>query len=225
MGCSTRRTKDFIRILQMVKKIINFIKASINDRMPPPLRSPTVLRPLPSLAHHFRVNLVGCCVQSTIGGRLKPRRILLYSFFARNPMAEKMQRQPPLLSSPCAPPLPNISQRCCQLLVGCCIPPPSRSHRNSSPRCSLYFYFFVAQFTAQTNEQTSSSRVPPGRISSQNPPLTANTIVRLIVASTQRAAATQHRCSAHLSIIQWAPFRRPKQGDQTQRARARTPGA
>ena len=34
-----------------------------------------------SSAHRARVNLVGCCVQSSIGGCLKPRRILLYLFF------------------------------------------------------------------------------------------------------------------------------------------------
>ena len=50
--------------------------------MPPPLRSPTVVHPLPSLAHHFRISLVGCCVQSTNGGPLKPRRISLFHFYA-----------------------------------------------------------------------------------------------------------------------------------------------
>ena len=65
-----------------------------------------------------------------------------------------MQRQPPLLSSPCAPPLPNISQRCGRLLVGCCVSPCSRSHRsNHRP---LYFLFFVAPFATQNDGQTSS---------------------------------------------------------------------
>ena len=46
-----------------------------------PLRFPTVARPLLSLLHHSRVNLVDCCVLWSIGGRLKPRRILFYFFF------------------------------------------------------------------------------------------------------------------------------------------------
>ena len=45
-----------------------------------PLRSQTVPRPLLSLLHHSRVNLVDCCVLWSIGGRLKPRRILFYFF-------------------------------------------------------------------------------------------------------------------------------------------------
>ena len=50
--------------------------------MRPPLRSPTVVRPLLFVHHRARDNLVGCCVQLSIGGRLKQQRILIYSFFA-----------------------------------------------------------------------------------------------------------------------------------------------
>ena len=50
--------------------------------MRPPLRSPTVARPLLFVHHRARDNLVGCCVQLSIGGRLKQQRILIYSFFA-----------------------------------------------------------------------------------------------------------------------------------------------
>ena len=50
--------------------------------MRPPLRSPAVVRPLLFVHHRARDNLVGCCVQLSIGGRLKQQRILIYSFFA-----------------------------------------------------------------------------------------------------------------------------------------------
>ena len=57
-------------------------------------------------------------------------------------MAHMMRQQPPLLSSPCASSPENISHHFGQLLVGCCVPPFSRSHRNPRPRHALYFYFF-----------------------------------------------------------------------------------
>ena len=47
----------------------------------PPLRSPTVAHLLLSSPYRFRANLVGCCIHSLIGGRLKPQRILFYFFF------------------------------------------------------------------------------------------------------------------------------------------------
>jgi hypothetical protein len=58
-----------------------------------------------------------------------------------------------------------------------------------------------------------------------NAPSAADTIIGLVVASGNRAAAIQGRCSAHLLIFQWAPFRCPKQGDQMQRTQARKPDA
>ena len=33
-----------------------------------------------------------------------------------------------------------------RLLVGCCVPPSTGSHRNSRPRSSIYVHFFVALF-------------------------------------------------------------------------------
>jgi hypothetical protein len=50
--------------------------------MQPPLHSPTVARPLLSSSYCVRVNLVGCCMHSLIGGRLKPQRILFIYYFA-----------------------------------------------------------------------------------------------------------------------------------------------
>ncbi len=51
-----------------------------------------------------------------------------------------MQQQPPLLSSPCAPFPKNISHHFERLLVGCCIPPSSRSHEIQGP-VALSFFF------------------------------------------------------------------------------------
>jgi hypothetical protein len=47
----------------------------------------------------------------------------------------------------------------------------------------------------------------------------------LVVTSPCQMGAIQERCSARLSIFRWAPFRRPKQRDQTHRTRAQPPGA
>ena len=79
MGCSTRHTKDFIQIQKSAKKIINLFNFSPlptrppqNNRMQPPLHSPTFARPLLIIPHRYRVCLVGCHVVSLIGGPLKP---------------------------------------------------------------------------------------------------------------------------------------------------------
>jgi hypothetical protein len=53
-----------------------------------------------------------------------------------------MRRRPPLLLSPCALPLPNISQRYGRFSVGCCVPQLNRSHRNRRPHRPLFFNFF-----------------------------------------------------------------------------------
>jgi hypothetical protein len=98
MGCSTRHAKDIIQILKPAKKIINLMKASIflyfsppsqldcpqNDgfAFPQPQRSSTTARSIVSPLSFSGVNVVGCCVQSLIGGRLMPRLILFYLFFA-----------------------------------------------------------------------------------------------------------------------------------------------
>ncbi len=71
-------------------------------------------------------------------------------------MAKKVLWCSPQSSSPCAPPRPNILQRYGRLLVGCCVSPCSRSHRNPRPHRPLYFLFFVAPFATQNDGQTSS---------------------------------------------------------------------
>ena len=92
MGCSTRHAKDIIQILKLAKKRINLMKASIllyfsppsqldchqNDGFAIPQRSSTTSRSIESPLSFSSVNLVGCCVQSLIGGRLMPRLILFY---------------------------------------------------------------------------------------------------------------------------------------------------
>ena len=88
-------TKDFIQILKPAKKIINLMKASIIFFSPPiqldcpqnngfafPQRSSTTARSTVSPLSFSGLNVVGCCVQSLIGGRLMPRLILFYLFFA-----------------------------------------------------------------------------------------------------------------------------------------------
>ena len=80
-----------------------------------------------------------CCMQLSIDGRLKQQRISFYLFLSNNSMAQMMRQQPPLSSSPCAPSPKNISHHFDRLLVGCCVPPTSRSHRNPKPRRSLFF--------------------------------------------------------------------------------------
>ena len=58
-----------------------------------------------------------------------------------------------------------------------------------------------------------------------NAPPIADAIFRLVVTSPCEMAALEGQCSTRLSIFRWAPFRRPKQGENTQRARSRAPGA
>jgi len=88
--------KDFLQLIAQAKKIINLTRASIlfnslppsnsdrpqNDQTPLPLHFPPVARPVLSIPCRSRVYLVGCCIQSSIGGRLRPRRILFFIFFA-----------------------------------------------------------------------------------------------------------------------------------------------
>ena len=94
MGCLTRHTKDFIQIIQPAKKIIHLMKASNLLYFSPPSqldcpqndgfafsqRSSTTARSIVSPLSCSGVNLVGCCVQSLIGGRLMPFNFVLFIF-------------------------------------------------------------------------------------------------------------------------------------------------
>ena len=109
-------------------------------------------------------------MQLSIGGRLKPRQISFYLCLSNISMAQTMRQQPPQSLSPCAPSPKNISYHFCRLLVGCCVPPSSRSHQNPRPRRSLIFFS-----TLKSPPKTTRKRLPhtflPGRVSYQTPPL------------------------------------------------------
>ncbi len=127
-----------------------------SNTAPPAL--PTGRIPLPCRTWIY---LVCCCVQSLIGGHLKPRQILLYLIFC--PQIQRPKWYISVLhhrDCPACHPPPTISHCIGRLLVGCCVPPSSGSHQNLRPRCSLYFYFLLAQFAAPNNRWTSSPHIP-----------------------------------------------------------------
>jgi hypothetical protein len=55
-------------------------------------------------------------------------------------------------------------------LVGCCVPPSSRSHQNPRPRCSLIF-FSILKSSPKTTRKRPPHRFLPGCVSYQTPPL------------------------------------------------------
>ena len=188
-----------------------------NDRILFPLRSPPVPSPVKSLPHRARVNLFGCCVQLSIGGRLKPRRISFYLFLSNNSMAQTMRQQPPQSSSPCAPSPKNISYHFGRLLVGCCVPTPSRSHQNPRPRRSLIFFRHsnrrpkrrVNVLPTHSSPAASPIKLPPCRRHH-----------RSVHCCVDPTSGGHPRPVLRPSLIfRWAPFRCPKQGNPQQRAR------
>ena len=98
---------------------------------------------------------------------------------------------------------------------------PSKSE---APSPSLFFFFF-ALFAAQNDELTASPTRSTHLNLLSNAPLIADAIIWLVVTSPCQMAAIEGRCSTRLLIFRWAPFRRTKQGENTQRARSRAPGA
>ncbi len=103
---------------------------------------------------------------------------------------------------------------------------PAGAIELQGPVALSIFFLFVSLFAAQNDGCTfSPTRSAHSHRLSNTPPPTDTTIVWLVVAYLHQEAATQDRCSARLSIFPWGPFRRPKQGDQMQRAQARAPGA
>ena len=101
-------------------------------------------------------------------------------------------------------------------LVGCCV--VSANDGRLKLRLGPSLYFFVAPFAAPNDRKKSSPRVPP-----RSRLITAK--LWLVVVSIEKTAATQDRCSAHLSIFRWVPLGRPNQGILPQRAQARATGA
>jgi hypothetical protein len=104
MGGLRAPTKDFVQLIAQAKKIIKLMKASILLYFSPPSqldrpqndgfaflqRSSTNARSIVSPLSCSGVNLVGCCVQSLIGGRLMPQLILFIVFLPPNWTAETM---------------------------------------------------------------------------------------------------------------------------------------
>jgi hypothetical protein len=110
-------------------------------------------------------------------------------------------------------------------LFGWLLRPPIQQEPSKSEAPSPSLFFFFALFAAQNDELTASpTRSARSNLLANAPPI-ADAIIRLVVTSPCQMGAIQERCSARLSIFQWAPFRRPKQRDQTQRTRAQPPGA
>ena len=141
-------------------------------------------------------------------------------------MAESMRQRPPPSSTSCAPFHQTIFRRLCRLSVGCCVSPSTGSNRKSRPRNSLSIFIFSSLYSPPPNDrQTSSPTRSAQSRRLSNVPSTADIIVWLVVAFLHRMAATQDRCSAHLSIFRWVPLGRPNQGIPPQRAQARAFGA
>ena len=155
----------------------------------------------------------------------KARRISVYSFFC--PKSDG--RKDSTASSPIATALRAVSPNympTIRLTFGWLLHSPMQQEPSNceAPSPSLFF-LFVALFAARNDGYTSSPTRSARSHRLSNAPPPTDTIVRLVVAYLHQEAATQDRCSAHLSIFPWGPSRRPKQGDQTQRAQARAPGA
>ena len=141
-----------------------------NDRMRPPLRSPTVVRSLQSPTHHFRVHLVGCCVHLSIGGRIKQQRILIYSFFAPKSDGQKgvMVFSPIVFALRAASPkyTPTIRPTFGWLLRLSMQQEPSQSE---APSPSLFSFFLSLHLPPETMGKRPPPRVPPVRIASPMP--------------------------------------------------------
>ena len=156
--------------------------------------------------------MFGCCVQLSIGGRLKPRQISFYLCLSNISMAQTMRQQPPQSLSPCAPSPKNISYHFCRLLVGCCVPPSSRSHQNPRPRRSLIFFSTLKSLLpTRSSPAASPIKLPPCRRHH-----------RSVHCCVDPTSGGHPRPVLRPSLIfRWAPFRCPKQGNQQQRARTR----
>ncbi len=124
-----------------------------NDQIPFPLCSSTVMCPLISPPHRSSVNLVGCCVQSSIGGRLKARQILFYLFFcAKFWWLKRLDSVLPYRHRParCLSILyPNVKAAFRLVVVSS---HPEKAIENQGPIALSIFIFFVAPFATQSDE-------------------------------------------------------------------------
>jgi hypothetical protein len=78
--------------------------------------------------------------KSSIGGRLRPRCIFIFLFFAAPFDTPNNGTTPPTRSAPVVSPLqcPPHCRR--QLSVGCCVPSSNGGHLRPRVRPSLYFF-------------------------------------------------------------------------------------
>jgi hypothetical protein len=128
-------------------------------------------------------------------------------------MAEKMRQRPPPSSSPCAPSPPTISHRLGRHSVGCCVPSFTGSHRKSRPRCSLYFYFFVALIDPPKRRvHVLPHALRPAVSPLQRPPHRRH---HHSVDCCVNPTSGGHQKLVLRSIFRWAPFRPSKRGYQT----------
>jgi hypothetical protein len=187
-----------------------------DNRIPPPLHSTAVIHPLPSLAHHFRVHLVGCRVVLSIGGRLKPRQIFLYSFFCPKSDGQKdFTASSSISTALCAVSIPTLRLTFSWLLR----PPIQQEPLNCKAPLPSLILFFCCSICHQNRWVRALPHVFLLFASPlQNSPHHNDTIVKLAVSYIHREAATQVNFSM-------GTISAPKQRDQTQRTQTRTPGA
>ena len=154
-------------------------------------------------------------MQLLICGRLKPGKIFFYNFFASKSNGRKdgMASSPAVIALRAASTIniPTIRLTFGWLLCALIQQKPSKSE---APSSSLFYFFSSLHSSPKTTSERPPPRVPPVRISSPMSPLppTPSFVWLLHQAIEQRPF--QGRCSARLAIFRWAPFWRPKEGDQ-----------
>jgi len=196
MGWLTPHTKDLIQILYMDKKINNLMKASILYYFlpPPTLIAPRTIKyrspafpagrasspnPSPSAPSEFSFFL--CDIV-----RQEPRRISVNFFFC--PVIQWPKSCESILLDHHFPArrLPrNYPNDTVDFWLVVASPHPAEAIETQAPIALSIFILSSLNSPPKPTSKRPPPHVPPGRISSQTPPLTASTIVRLIVASTQ----------------------------------------
>ena len=137
--------------------------------MHPPLNSLTVARPLLSFPHCVCINLVGCCVQFSIGGRLKQQQIMVCVYFLpRNPMVEKIRRVLPYCQRAVRP-LPQIfpNEPVAFWLVVVSSSHPAEAIKIRGPVALSILIFLSHISSPKRTSKRSLPCVPPGRVSSK----------------------------------------------------------
>ena len=112
----------------------------------PPLHSPTVAHPLLSSSYCVRVNLVGCCMHSLIGGRLKQRQISLHLYFFASKSdgrKEFMASSPIVIALRAASPIYTLPMRS---VFGWLLRHPKQQEpsKSKSPPPSLFYFFLCS---------------------------------------------------------------------------------